>query len=236
MIPLLLAGLVMAIGLSCVVKAFQLTGAARRVLARKTTRIAELAEGGMEIAGVVGSREPVEGLAGLPCVAVKTNIDSFLGSGRSSTLKSQKSVTRFAPAGVQDASGTCELVLDEDTELVGPVWTATAVPAYQVVQIPWAAGLVAKDADRVTITEIAIVPGARILASGIAAQGKTMGAYRDGAPTWQLEGSPGETLILAAGTQGRLLVRAIGVPVLLFAIGIYLVGLGGMVIRLTMFL
>ena len=210
---------------------------AKRVIGQPTIPVARIAEGPVEVAGrVVPIGDPVMSASGQRCVAVKTTISGRRGTGKKSTSKGQNTALRVAPSRLTDRTGTCRLDL-ESCELVGAQLTSEAINPIQLVEEPWAFGLVPADSDNITIEETLVPEGALVLVSGEAAMPEPApggGGYRDATIEWQVSGTPQRLLVMSVGSQGRLLARALVPAILILGAGTYAGGLGALIVAIVL--
>lgn len=220
MILLLLAVIVglLVHGIVHLVLAIRGIPAITRIVRTRTRPISELAEGDVELTGIVRAvGETVVSPSGRKCVVVDVALMATQGKGKQRKTVKEEKLVREAVADVVDATGATVRLDFANVEVVAPVvtmWldTRTADPA--------ARGYFdfgEKMVDDVHFIERAIEDGARVCVSGIARVvgskvETTAAAYRDGVSvekkSFVVAGSAGKRMLVSEGSEAMLLWRA----------------------------
>lgn len=235
--------------LACYRAAWRGTAAARRALRLQRVRIADLAEGRVELSGVVVLAPGDEGIvspSGRRCVAAKVTMSGREGESQKSrktvtdvqVLRSAKKVT------LRDESGTVELDL-ENVEVVAPMYAADGPASELSGQLHWRQHLDGAT-NYVAVNELGIEDGERVVVYGRAElAGEEMeqaraddAGYRGADPTvrrtYCVAGTPTERLVINAGSERTLLLRAAWpVALLVFAGTVFLAHAGVMALILS---
>ena len=213
------------------------TAAARRALALERVRIADITEGRVELAGVVLLGDDViVSPSGKRCAAVKVGMTGREGeSPKSRRTVSDVQVLRTAKnVLLADESGTVELDL-ENVELVAPMYSADGPVSEMSGQIHWREH-VGGATSYVVVTELVIAERERVVVYGHAepmgeemeqAQADDAG-YRGADPKvrrrYRVSGQPTDRLVMTAGSERALLLRAAWPVALLIFTGTVFLG------------
>jgi len=221
-VMLLCAAILFSIfALLCFRAAWAGTAAARRAIALQRRRIADVNEGRVELAGTIA----IEGAAivspsGKSCAAVKV----WMSGRTEQNPKSRRTVSNVdaqvcaKKVLLRDESGSVELDL-ENAELVAPKYAADG-PTTELAALGEWLPYLDGETRYVGINETCIEDGARVVVYGHAmpmgeemAQAQSDDAgYRGTDPkvrrTFRVEGLPYDRLVIAAGSERALLLRA----------------------------
>jgi hypothetical protein len=227
--------LCLALGVAAIWLGWRSLGVVRQLLGRRTSRIADVKPGAIEVAGIVAADKPVKDTDGRPCalIAIDLRHEWQVNEGKNTrTICHARSwIEQAHRITLDDGTGTCTLSLEK----------GVTVLAYQrrwsmdyhefLRQFP-------REQDRLAEVKLGTViryersieTGQRALASGVAWPNPeaTPGGYRQGAGDSYLVGGDTEhTLLVVSRGQNTGALRA-GLPgALMMLCGLLLLGFTG---------
>lgn len=206
----------------------------RQLLGRPTSRIAEIQDGRIEVAGVVSAEEPVQASHGADCAVVAIEIvhEWTSGSGKQASTKTSTKIRTDTARDItlDDGTGSCRLLIKEEMIVVAYQRRWSMDYHEFCSRYPGDTSLLG-DSARGTVTryERSIELGKRALVSGFATPDPETapGGYRQGAGARYLIGGDSEhKLLVVAGGQTLGALRS-GLPAaLMLLIGLALLGMG----------
>lgn len=187
------------------------------VLARRTIPIGQLQGGLVEVQGSVRSAgELIDAPSGRKGVAVLVTVESRSADNKKRWL-SKGEASRSVPFEVFDASGSCVVRAGELRVRAPGLESEMTIGGLRETAPAWVQELAHPKASWVTVREYLIRPGDAVLVHGLAAKREeTPGeGYRDGRQKgWRLSPPQQGELLIAEGTQTRLVMRGVVGPVL----------------------
>lgn len=192
----------------------------KQILERPTTPIAQLRDGPVEVAGVVEADQPVRNLRGRKCALVLVEIHSEwqTRTGKNSVTHHEVRRQTFGARSVSvfDATGTCRLSFDVEAVAVSADPVRSRREPHMINGVlescPHYEELIVPGAD-LTIVEQSIRVGHKALVSGDAwpDEQEAPEGYRQGvAHAHKIVPPPERKLLVAAGSQGQLVLRLAG--------------------------
>lgn len=191
------------------------------LFARRTVPIGGLHEGLARIRGTVRScGDSMRALSGRECLAVRVTIESRAANGKESL--STREATRCEAFEVVDETGCC-VVRARQARVLGPgIKTEMTIGGLREAAPEWVCKLAHDKASIVTVREHIVQAGDAVLLHGNAAMSEERPGegYRDGKQMgWRLTTPPQSELLIAVGSRGGLVLRAmIGPMVALIAV------------------
>lgn len=201
-------------------------GVVRQLIARRTSRIADIQEGPIEVAGVVSVEGPVVASTGEPCALIQVEITHSweTGSGKHSktTWHSRSRTEKAQRVTLDDGSGVCALSLKEGVTVLAFLrcWSMDIDDFRR--EFPRDCDLLGPvSRGKVERYERRIEAGQRALVSGVAWPDPDSApkGYRQGAgDVFFVGGSRSHTLLVVARGQNAGVLRA-GLPAALVILG-----------------
>lgn len=200
-------------------RATQGLDAIERIVRLDTTPLRDLAEGSVEVEGVLEALEPaIVAASGRAAVFADVELTATGGGGRNKATVHHSRTHRSVATAITASDGTTVKLDLEHLEVVSAhgVFVVAGLGNLAEPTRPWASE-VPNEATSLLFRERVLEPGARVVVSGIArvtdaAVEARPAGYRDGATvekkTFVIGGAPDARLLVTQGTERQLFWRA----------------------------